>query len=78
MHAVKCHECRSLSEVIIISHFSRVDYEVTVQTDIALATLQWHAVILCIECCQDFNFRFEGLSQWQTFMTFHLCQNVIF
>ena len=34
------YACRRLSEVIIISHFSRVDYEVTVQTDIALATLQ--------------------------------------
>ena len=42
------YACRRLSEVIIISHFTRVDYEVALcrHADIALATLQWHAVIL--------------------------------
>ena len=47
------------------------------QTDILLATLQMHAVILSMECYQDFNFRFEGLWQWQTFMTFH-CMDALF
>ena len=48
-----------------------------VQTDILLAKLQWLAVILSIECCQDLNFRFEGLWQWQTFMIFH-CMDALF